>query len=59
MRIDISSILDAVSAVVDFMKGLSFSLGDYTFSLWAVVVALGTIESITFILGMRRKNKTD
>lgn len=55
MRIDISSVIEAVSMLVDYMKGISFTFGDYTFSLWAVVVATGTIEAITFILGMRNK----
>lgn len=56
MEIDISSVIEAISMFVDFIKEIKFTFGGYTFSLWMIVVALGTIESISFILEMRKNS---
>lgn len=59
MNIDISDMISLISALVEYIKDISFTFGEYKFSLWAVILALGTVESINFILGLRKKGDTD
>lgn len=55
MKVDISGLIDAVSMIVDFMKSLKFTLGSHTVSLWMIIISLGTMDAISFILGMKKK----
>lgn len=56
MIIDISSLISIISAIVEYMKTISFKLGDYTVSFWSLVVALGSLEAVSFILNMKKSD---
>lgn len=56
MNIDISGVIDTLSVLVKFIRNLSFTFGNYNFTLWEVILVLGTTEGISFILGLRSKS---
>lgn len=59
MEIDLSGMIDVIDTLVDYMAGIDFTVGSYSFSLLAVVAALGTLEAIEFILGIKKNNDDD
>lgn len=58
MRIDVSELIQAISLLVNYLKEVKIVLNGHIISLWAIVIALGTLESINFILNMKN-NKND
>lgn len=49
--------IDVVSTIVSFTRSMSFTVGGYTFTLWEIILVLGTTEGISFIFGLRNRNR--
>lgn len=59
MQIDVSGLIQVVLQLVAYLKTISLTLGSYTLPLWAVVVALGVLETIGFIFNGGKYKKDD
>lgn len=55
MNVDVSGIIDVLFVIVRFIRDLSFTFGNYKFTLWEIILVAGTVDGIAFIFGARSK----
>lgn len=55
MNVNVSGIIDVISVIVRFIRDLTFTFGNYSFTLWEIILVAGTVDGIAYILGARSK----
>lgn len=53
MEIDIFAVIQIILDIIKKMDSFSISLGSFSFSLWDLVVAMGILDCLSYISGMR------
>lgn len=48
--------IDVVSKIVGFTRSMSFTVGNFTFTLWEIILVLGVTDGISFIFGLKFKS---
>lgn len=49
MNFDLTSLVEIIQKLVNFMRDVNFTIGESKFNLWACILALGSLEVISYI----------